>query len=46
MTAKINPSIGKLAVPIGKLHEDPKNARKHDERNIGWGAMGDPVQLV
>ena len=34
MTAKINPAIAKLAVPVGRLHEDPQNARKHDERNI------------
>jgi len=34
MTAKINPSIAKLAVPIGRLHEDPQNARTHDARNI------------
>ncbi|MEK7475272.1 MAG: DNA methyltransferase [Candidatus Coatesbacteria bacterium] len=34
MTAKINPALAKLGVPLAKLHEDPKNARKHSERNL------------
>jgi len=34
MTAKINPALASLAIPLAKLHEDPKNARKHSERNL------------
>ena len=34
MTAKINPALASLAVPLAELHEDPKNARKYDERNL------------
>lgn len=30
----INPDLASLARPLKELHEDPKNARKHDERNI------------
>jgi site-specific DNA-methyltransferase (adenine-specific) len=34
VTAKINPAIAKLAVPVERLKEDPANARKHSDRNI------------
>ncbi len=34
MQPKINPSLSKLVVSTTILHEDPKNARKHDDRNI------------
>lgn len=30
----INPDLAKLARPLKELREDPKNARKHDERNL------------
>lgn len=30
----INPDLAKLARPLKDLREDPKNARKHDERNV------------
>lgn len=33
-TARINPSLAKIAVPIEGLHPDPRNARKHDDRSI------------
>lgn len=32
--SKINASLQSLAVPIVSLHEDPDNARAHDERNL------------
>lgn len=32
--AKINQALSSLAVSIDTLHEDPDNARSHDERNI------------
>jgi len=34
MRAKLNPNLARLAVRIGRLHEDAKNARLHGARNI------------
>ncbi len=31
---EISPDLERLAVDIAELHGDPRNARKHDERNI------------
>ncbi len=33
-TARVNPTLARLAVPINRLREDPKNARLHDDRNV------------
>jgi ParB-like chromosome segregation protein Spo0J len=35
MKAKINPNLASLVVPTKGLHLDPKNARKHNPRNLG-----------
>ena len=32
--SKINPALRPFTVPVGKLHEDPKNARKHGSKNL------------
>lgn len=31
---KVSPSLEPLLVPVGRLHEDPRNARLHSERNV------------
>jgi ParB-like chromosome segregation protein Spo0J len=33
-TGKVAAALVRLAVPVAKLHEDPRNARKHDDRNL------------
>ena len=34
MKAKVNATLARLAVPIGRLHEDARNPRRHDDRNV------------
>ena len=31
---RVNPELERLLVPVTSLHEDPQNARSHDERNV------------
>lgn len=35
MLAKINPALEPLCKPLSELFADPKNARKHDAKNLG-----------
>lgn len=34
MDTKINPDLGDMLIKVSALHEDPDNARSHDEKNI------------
>jgi ParB-like chromosome segregation protein Spo0J len=40
---KINPTLARLVMPIGKLRADPRNPRRHDDRSIA--AIAESLRL-